>query len=96
MNDKKNSNKDNSGCDYTSLGIPFGLIIGTILGLKFNNIAIGPGIGMLLGIFIGFLIDYNKNDINKMYLIKIIKIVLITVIGVILISLTPKIVSFLW
>lgn len=56
------SKKNNSNDHYLSYGISFGLIIGGGLGILFNNIAIGAGLGMLMGIIIGTLIDYSKRE----------------------------------
>lgn len=55
------NNKNNNNYFYLGYGISFGLIIGAGLGMFFNNIAIGSGFGMLIGITIGTLMDYNKN-----------------------------------
>ena len=72
MFDKNNINKDKNS--YVSFGAGFGLlggslfviIIGLVFGLIGDSIfpivmALGPAFGMLFGIVIGAVMDYNKN-----------------------------------
>ena len=61
----KNNNERNS---YIGYGVGFGLLGGAILsslfGMFFDSTliwAFGPGIGMMIGIVIGTIMDYNKN-----------------------------------
>lgn len=90
----KNNKQNNNKYYYLSLGMAFGLIIGTMLGVIFNNEIIGPGLGILLGMLVGFLIEFNKGNISKENLIQSIKIILIAVIGAIIISLIPVFFSY--
>jgi uncharacterized membrane protein len=53
-----NRNKDHY---YLSLGIGFGLLAGAFLGVMTENFFRWPGIGMLLGMGIGALMDYHKS-----------------------------------
>lgn len=48
-----------------SFGIGFWLIVGAGLGILIDDIAIGAGVGMLFGITIGTVLDYNKRE-NKL------------------------------
>lgn len=72
MSDKNNINKDNLSNNekqdnqnyYLSVGIGIGLALGAALGVILNNIAIWAGVGMLLGICIGGIIDKNKKDVK--------------------------------
>lgn len=70
MSDKNNN--DNNY--YLSLGVGFGLvggslfatIIGFVFGLMGDSLflilmGLGPSFGMLIGIVIGIIMDYNKN-----------------------------------
>ncbi len=61
----KNNNEKNS---YIGYGVGFGLLGGAIfsslIGMFFDSTliwAFGPGIGMMIGIVIGTIMDYNNN-----------------------------------
>lgn len=64
-----NNNQDNGKNTYLSYGIGFGLLGGAVVAtilMPFINTplvwAFTPGIGMLIGIIIGTIIDSNKNN----------------------------------
>ncbi|WP_226036758.1 hypothetical protein [Aquibacillus saliphilus] len=71
MTDKNNSNKKQDNNDrnsYVGFGVAFGLLGGavfsSIVGIFFEFPliwAFGPGLGMLIGIVIGSIMDLNKN-----------------------------------
>lgn len=71
MNDKNNINKrqdNNDRNSHVGFGVAFGLLGGaafsTIVGMFFEFPliwAFGPGVGMLIGIVIGSVMDLNKN-----------------------------------
>ncbi len=51
---------------YLMYGIPFGLIIGTgIAVIASLNIGVCAGIGMLLGIVVGTIMDEKKKNLNS-------------------------------
>jgi len=54
-----NNNKDRDNY-YMAYGVGFGLLLGNVLGVIFDNIAIWAGVGMLLGIVIGAVMDSNE------------------------------------
>lgn len=94
MSDKNSKNQNY----YLSFGIGFGLLGGTIFStivgmfFKFPLIwALGPGLGMLIGIDIGVMMDKNIKTIKK----DVIKIILVSIMGTILILLVPIIIGYL-
>ncbi|QGU96831.1 hypothetical protein GOM49_10225 [Clostridium bovifaecis] len=73
-NSYNNKNQENDNNHYVGFGVGLGLIGGslfaTVIGIVFGLmgdslfpmvIGIGAGFGMLLGIVIGAVMDYNKN-----------------------------------
>lgn len=79
---------------YLSLAISGGLIAGTILGVLFQEVAVGSSAGLLGGIFVGLFIEYNKGNISKKSLIKSVQILLISLIGAGIIYLIPILFSY--
>jgi len=63
MTDKDNNNS------YIGYGVAFGLIAGTLFSIVFGMFlstpliwAFGPGIGMMIGIVIGSMMDFKKQQ----------------------------------
>lgn len=54
------ANKKENDQYYISYGVGFGLLFGSLAGVFLNNIALWSGIGLLLGIIIGALMDFSK------------------------------------
>lgn len=94
MSDASKKNQDKSHYNNMSLGIPFGLLAGAMLGLRFGNIGIGAGLGMILGMYLGFLMDYSQKETDRATLIKVTAIVALAVLGMLAVALTPAI--FRW
>jgi F0F1-type ATP synthase assembly protein I len=46
---------------YTGLGMAIGLVVGGLLGLLVDNLAISAGGGMVLGLAIGAALDQRRN-----------------------------------
>lgn len=68
MTDKNNDNENNKN-QYLSYGVIFGLLTGAlatvIIGMFVKTPliwTITPGIGLLIGIIIGIIMDANKNN----------------------------------
>ena len=84
---------------YLSFGIGLvllgGVLFASIIGAFIESPmiwAFGPGLGLLLGILIGVLMDKNTKDVK----VKVAKIVLISIVGVLFILFIPKIIGYLF
>ena len=86
--------KENKEYYNLSFAISGGLIAGTILGVLFQEVAVGSSAGLLGGIFVGLLMEYNKGNISKKSLIKSVQILLISLIGAGIIYLIPILFSY--
>ncbi len=99
MSDNDNNKSQINKNYYLSFGIGFGLLGGALFALIIGAFiespliwAFGPGLGLLLGILIGVLMDKNTKYVK----VTVANIVFISIVGVAFILLTPKIIGYLF